>query len=882
MAPRRSRRYGALAMRSLPVSDPVSAVGASAAGGRGPMALLRRALDTPDKRIRAFIGVMVAISVLMVPSWWSEGPLLDDPQLPAWSPVALAALYLVVESFVIHLHIGRSAHSFSMSELPTTIGLFFLSPGALIVARLVGSGIALRFVRKQPPIKVAFNLASFALGSTVAITMLHWVLELPGLAQPQRFGLVEWAAAMFAIFAENAVTALAVAVVITLSGDRTALFHVLASVKTSVVISLPTVSLGLLAIVIARVEPMALVLLAIPLAVAFLSYRAYVSERRQTQDLEMLYESSRILHRTPGQDAALVGLLENLRRMFRAEIAEITLLPAEEGQPYLRTTVAPGVDRVMEPVEDTDLGTLLQEVVATGQPVLLEAITPEVAIARLDRALRNAMAVPLTAEGRVIGTLLVADRMSDISTFEPGDLRLLETLGAQVALALGNGQLEQAVSRLSDEDVLTGLANRTHLLREVGERIAARVPGGPVPVVMLLDLDDFKLVNDSLGNDVGDQLLHAVGARLTSVVGPDDLVARPGGDEFAILVADDPAGTRAMRLAEAILSALETPFEVGGEAIAVAGSIGVAAEAGEPPSADVLLRNADVAMYAAKGEGKARAARFEPRMAAAVAERHELMISLQRGVAEREFVLFYQPIHALTDDHLAGFEALVRWNDPVRGLLGPNSFIELAEQTDVILPLGRWILEEACGRLAAWEVRWPGRPLKMSVNVSPRQLAQSDYVDEVIAAVRASGVDPRHVTLEVTERAILDDQAEASAKLRRLRDLGLGISIDDFGTGFSSLSYLRHFPFTTLKVAREFVNVDQADDDSWALTNAIVSMARALHMQVVAEGVEETWQLERLRALGCDFAQGYLLSRPVDQATTERVLAARFAEARVA
>jgi diguanylate cyclase (GGDEF)-like protein len=851
------------------------------------MAALRRTFDTPDKRIRGFIDVMVAISVLMVPSWWSEGALLMDGQLPSWSWIPLAALYLLVESFVIHLHIGRSAHSFSMSELPTTIGLFFLSPGALIVARLIGSGIALRFVRKQPPIKVAFNLASFALGSTVAIMMLHWVLALPVLAptdpsQPQPFGLVEWAAAFFAIFAENAVTALAVAIVITLSGDRTALFGVLASVKTSVVISLPTVSLGLLAAVIALVQPMALVLLAIPLAVAFLSYQAYVSERRQTQDLEMLYESSRILHRTPGQDAAVVGLLENLRRMFRAEIAEITLLPAEDGQPYLRTTVAPGVDRVMEPLQDADLGPVLREVVATAQPVLLESMTADRSIAHLDRVLRNAMAVPLTADGRVIGTLLVADRLSDISTFEQGELRLLETLGAQVSLALGNGQLEQAVSRLSDEDVLTGLANRAHLLREVGERIAASAPGGPVPVVMLLDLDDFKLVNDSLGNDVGDQLLHAVGSRLTSVVGPDDLVARPGGDEFAILVADDPAGTRAMRLAEAILSALETPFEVGGEAIAVAGSIGVAAEAGEPPSADVLLRNADVAMYAAKGEGKARAARFEPRMAAAVAERHELMISLQRGVAEREFVLFYQPIHALTDDHLAGFEALVRWNDPVRGLLGPNSFIELAEQTDIILPLGRWILEEACGRLAAWEVRWPGRPLKMSVNVSPRQLAQPGYVDEVVAAVRASGVDPTHVTLEVTERAILDDQEEASAKLRRLRDLGLGISIDDFGTGFSSLSYLRHFPFTTLKVAREFVNVDAADDDSWALTNAIVAMARALHMQVVAEGVEEAWQLERLRALGCDFAQGYLLSRPVDQATTERVLAARFAEPRVA
>ncbi|MFN8623041.1 MAG: GGDEF domain-containing protein, partial [Chloroflexota bacterium] len=517
---------------------------------------------------------------------------------------------------------------------------------------------------------------------------------------------------------------------------------------------------------------------------------------------------------------------------------------------------------------------LLVKAIEERRPILAANAAEAATIApRGRRRIHNAMVVPLTEGSRVIGTLMVADRLSDISTFDNADLRLLETLSNQVALALGNGQLEQAVNRLSEEDVLTGLVNRAHLLELVRDRLAAPAGKDRVPYVALLDLDDFKDVNDALGNDVGDRLLHAVAARLGTVVGADDVLSRPGGDEFAVLVNDDAPGTRAGRLAEAMLAALEAPFEVDDRAIAIRASIGVAGDAGDPASADTLLRNADVAMYAAKGEGKARIARFEARMAAAVAERHELTTALQRGLTNREFLLFYQPIHDLATGDLAGFEALVRWNDPERGLVGPGAFIELAEQSDIILELGRWILEEACGRLAAWRARWPGMKLRMSINVSPRQLAQPGFVEDTLAIVRASGVEPGRIVLEVTERALLADVDAASAKLTRLRDEGLGIAIDDFGTGFSSLSYLRSLPFSTLKVAREFIDVEQTDDDSWALTSSIVAMARALHMNVVAEGVEEGWQLQRLRDLGCDYAQGFLLARPADQATCEALIA---------
>ena len=293
-------------------------------------------------------------------------------------------------------------------------------------------------------------------------------------------------------------------------------------------------------------------------------------------------------------------------------------------------------------------------------------------------------------------------------------------------------------------------------------------------------------------------------------------------------------------------------------------SIGVAA--GHPGfgSADELLRNADVAMYSAKARGKNRVAFFEPEMATAVAARHTLTEALQRAVAAEEFVLHYQPIFEVATGRITGMESLVRWMHPTRGMVWPGEFIPVAEASDLILDIGRWVLDRSCRQAKEWHDRWPElRDLQISVNVAARQLEQPDFVDQVAEVVRSSGVDPATVVLEVTETTLLQNAEDAIAKLEALRGLGLGVAIDDFGTGYSSLSYLQRFPATAIKIARDFVAVDEGDADSWELASAIVSMGRALRLTVIAEGVEEPFQLERLRKLRCSRAQGYYLARPL-------------------
>jgi diguanylate cyclase (GGDEF)-like protein len=468
--------------------------------------------------------------------------------------------------------------------------------------------------------------------------------------------------------------------------------------------------------------------------------------------------------------------------------------------------------------------------------------------------------------------MVVANRLSDISAFDDDDVRLFEMLASHTAVALENSQLEQSLSslsRLKEElhhkayhDSLTGLANRAFFSQSVAQRLESADSSGLVPVVLFIDIDDFKIVNDTLGHAAGDALLSSVADRIQAVLRAGDLAARIGGDEFAVLLWDTPEMPLARRIAERLVGAF-------GQASAADAtpnphvSIGVAGGHPGSGSANELLRNADVAMYSAKARGKNRVVFFEPEMATAVEERHSLTESLQRAVAADEFVLHYQPIVDVASGRMTGLESLVRWNHPNRGMVWPGEFISVAEGSDLILDIGRWVLDRSCRQATAWHDRWPAaRLLEISVNVAARQLEQVDFVDQVAAILRSTSVDPEALVLEVTETTLLQNADDAIAKLSALRALGVGVAIDDFGTGYSSLSYLQRFPATAIKIARDFVAVDELDVDSWELVSAIVSMGRALRLTVVAEGVEEPFQLDRLRRLQCTRAQGYYLARP--------------------
>jgi diguanylate cyclase (GGDEF)-like protein len=867
--------------------EPAAEVITLAEGERSLRGAAGRALGGRTGTFRVWLLTIAMALVAAVVAWLA----LRDVKAPFTSSgvpwvLVVAVLFYVAEAAVIHLHIGRSAHSFSMSEVPLILGLFFLTPAEFLAARFVGAGLALVVSRHQRSVKLAFNLSQFMLSSVVALTVFHLPTFGPPadiLAVTGMVGPIHWVAALVATYAENFVGVLAVTAAISLAEGASQFRRIPEMLRTGTVVAMTNASLVLLALTVVAVQPFATVLFVIPLVTAFLAYRAYIAQRQQNEGLEMLYRSSRILQLNPQLDNALQSLLEHTRKMFRADIAEITLLPS--GDPdaeFLRTTAGPGsASETMRPMGHEFDDPLLGRAIAEGHAILVPGSTTSGDGARQSSTsrFRNAMVAPLIGESRVVGTLVVANRLSDISTFERDDLKLFETLANHTAVALENGQLEQSLAALSElkeelhhqafHDSLTGLANRALFSQRVEARLAELGPAGSVPVVIFLDLDDFKLVNDTLGHAAGDGLLAAVGERIRGNLRADDLASRIGGDEFAILVSDRPDLAASLFIAERLIGSFDSPYVVAGTTINVRASIGVAAATPDTTTADDLMRNADVAMYSAKAQGKGRIALFEPHMAVAVATRHQLTASLQRAVTAGEFVLNYQPIVEIAQGGIVGVEALVRWEDPARGTVWPVEFIPLAEESDVILRVGRWVLEQSCLQAKAWQGRFGdgGRPC-MAVNISARQLKQPGFVDEVIGIVRDSGVEPTAIALEMTETAMLQDIADTLAKLRRLRDAGLGISVDDFGTGYSSLSYLQRFPVTTLKIARDFVHVDESQPESWELASAIVSMGRALHLEVVAEGVEHLFQLNRLRELGCGFAQGYYLARP---STAERI-----------
>jgi diguanylate cyclase (GGDEF)-like protein/PAS domain S-box-containing protein len=448
-------------------------------------------------------------------------------------------------------------------------------------------------------------------------------------------------------------------------------------------------------------------------------------------------------------------------------------------------------------------------------------------------------------------------------------------------------ELEAELAHQAFHDSLTGLANRA-LFRDRVEHALARLARQRKPVaVLLLDLDGFKTVNDSLGHAFGDALLVAVAERLRLHLRPSDTPCRLGGDEFAILAEDlscEGAGEdAAVVVAERVLEAMRVPFVVDGKEVVATPSIGVAlADAGSvPDDPDDLLRNADVAMYTAKGRGRNRIEVFKPSMHQAMLARMDLEADLRRALERREFEVYYQPTVALATGWISGMEALVRWNSPTRGFVPPGLFISVAEDTGLIVPLGAWVLEEACRQTVAWKQEFGSdAPRTMSVNLSARQLCDDGLVDDVRSILARTGARPEHIVLEITESAVMADAEAMIARLHELKALGVRLAIDDFGTGYSSMSYLCSFPIDILKIDRSFVTGVGQEPQKMGIVRTIVELGHILELQTVAEGIEMADELEELRNLECDLGQGYWFARPLSVAQTEEMLTEQAARRR--
>jgi diguanylate cyclase (GGDEF)-like protein/PAS domain S-box-containing protein len=427
---------------------------------------------------------------------------------------------------------------------------------------------------------------------------------------------------------------------------------------------------------------------------------------------------------------------------------------------------------------------------------------------------------------------------------------------------------EEQLTHQAFHDPLTNLANRALFSDRVQHALSRQARESSGLAVIFIDLDDFKIINDSLGHGPGDQVLSEVGVRMNRCMRPMDTLARFGGDEFAVLLEDVARPQDVAEVAERILKSLEDPFSVENKEVYVRASMGITIVQGDEAltlGADELMRNADVAMYMAKREGKGHYRVFEPAMHAGVVERLELKGDLQRAIEGGELELHYQPVVDMETEGIRSFEALVRWNHPTRGSIQPLQFIPLAEETGLIVPLGRWVLREACRRGRLIQEQYPSDPpIGMAVNLSVRQLQHPGLVDQVVDALTESGLEPGSLTLEITESVLMNDAASTIVKLGELKRVGVRLAVDDFGTGYSSLSYLSQFPVDVLKIDRAFVHPVADGVEESALAAAIVKLGDALHLQTVAEGIEQPEQLKRLVQLGCDRGQGFYFARPMD------------------
>jgi diguanylate cyclase (GGDEF)-like protein len=790
---------------------------------------------------------------------------LATPHLPWWS---LALGFAAGEAAVVDLHFRRSAHSFPFVAVPLVLGLIFANAPTLLAGALLGSSAAWIVDRRRPPIKIAFNVAQLALAICVAETIVHALSGVVHTITPTL-----WLVVFLAVQAAALTTVALISAAITLSDGPPARGMLREMFGFDLVLTVITTALALLAAVIIRTQAQAAPLLLVLAAMLYLASRAFLNERRRSERLAFLYDATKTLSEAPDVTAALGEVLDRSREAFRVELAELVLFSSGDKVPLQISSVPTRPNETMVPI-DTGIAEDLRAVAGRdGSAVILE---PPCESIRLDvylrrRGITSAVVALLPGDERVAGVLMLANRVGLVDGFDADDLKLLGALATNTGAAFRSDRLEHAVWQLHElhaqlereasQDRVTGLANRAVFVTRVKDALAHETDAA---AVLVIDIDDFKAVNDRFGQMIGDDVLVAIADRLRACVLPGDVIARLGGDEFGVLLRDvaDPtaAGTA---VAQRVIRALEAPLPVAGARLAIRASVGVAAARAGYEGPDEVMRNADLAMDRAKHAGKGQQVVFEPWMRSAAIERHNLRGDLERAIERAQLTVEYQPIVSLSDRRLVAVEALVRWKRQYGTVLSASEFVPIAREDGLIVAVGEFVLGAACRQARDSLGTGPlGGDVRVHVNLSDVELEDAGLVGRVAQVLEQSGLPPSLLVFEITEGAALRDAERSSSQLAALREHGVGLALDGFGMGSSSLAYLCHLPFGLVKLARPITDGLTRSKRDVALVRTVKELCDTKELDVVAVGVETDEQLELLRSLGIGLGQGFLLGRP--------------------
>jgi diguanylate cyclase (GGDEF)-like protein len=807
--------------------------------------------------------------------WWHwDTPAVLESSLAWWG---LLLAFYASEWLGVTMRFGGRSHIFTMGAIPLVIGLLVVAPVELLAVTALATVVFAGTRRREPLAMLVLLVGRRLLEASTAIVIFDLAGSVDDPFSPTGW-LVAMAAAVGAYLAGYVVYSLASAV----QGLTASLGETAEAYGFGAFAALVNGVLGTLIAEALFVEPRAAGFAVVPALALYGGYRAYGRSRHERLRLRSLYNATRDLHASPQVENSLLSAAGHARDMFDSEFCEIILTLGGERNGF-RTIVGPDDHSVaMDPVDLDRWGLIWDRAATSTEPFVVDR-SGSLASSAGDRRLPivAAMVSPIRVGESHRGVVVVANPIDDAALFSKGDLALLATLAEQVGVAVDNGQLEDSLAELTElkaelqhqalHDSLTGLANRSLFGESVFHALQmTRRTGGDVAVLMM-DLDDFKEINDTLGHAAGDELLSAAAALLNSECRPEDMVARLGGDEFGVLLEEVPGVHHATEAAQRILTAFESPLRISGRNVSAKVSIGIAfGRYGD--TSNQVLRNADAAMYAAKSDGKGTFRVFESSMHAEVVAQLKLREDLEAAIARQELRLLYQPIVNLTDGSLLGFEALVRWQHSLKGWQSPAMFIPFAEETGLIHDIGRWVLWEAARRCRDWIDVLSPEPgeFKVTVNLSARQLDDEAIVTEVQRVLAEMEFDPSFLVLEITETAMMNAAPE---RLDDLRALGVPLAIDDFGTGYSSLASLHKMSLDVLKIDQVFVQgITDEEEDASPFVGTMVGLGQALGLQTIVEGIETKEQLERLQELGCDTGQGFYFAKPLPQAQAKQLV----------